>query len=341
VVSIVLVTYNRAARLRLSIQDILDQTFREFELIICDDCSPDNTEAVCREYMAKDDRIKYFRHASNKRMPNNLNFGICKARFPYIAILHDGDRFKPGLIQQWYNGITSKDSVGFVFNSIGVTDEHENVVFSYHDFQEGVIDKDHLLKDVYFRRWQFNSPVYGEVMVKKELIIEYGLLKSKYGFYADVDLWMQLLHTHDAYYCADTLITGPAKTLQPRLFDDHLVKTFIYMFSMQLNHRKKAFRKKPLRLMAELMLCYIQAFINLNYKLLLMVKNFSFRSFMDAHRLLKQSVLFVIPWLTILFLYPILYPFLKIFRYAKNSARSLLIAKTKSLLVAIFSLQGV
>jgi hypothetical protein len=275
-------------------------------------------------------------------MPANLNFGICKAQFPYVAILHDGDRFRPDLIQQWYRGITSKDSIGFVFNSIGVTDENENIVFAYHDFKEGIIDKDYLLKKVYFRRWQFNSPVYGEAMVKKELVIENGLLKSKYGFYADVDLWMQLLHNHDAYYCADTLITGPAKTLQPRLFDDHLVKTFIYMFSMQLNHRKKAFAKQPLRLSAELMLCYMQAFINLTYKLLLIVKNFSFRSFMDAHKLLKQSFLFVIPWLAILFLYPILYPFLKLFQFVKKSqSRAMLVVKAKSILASILSLPDV
>jgi glycosyltransferase involved in cell wall biosynthesis len=339
VVSIVLVTYNRAQRLRLSIRDILNQTFKDFELIICDDCSPDETEEVCREFIAEDNRVKYFRHASNNRMPANLNFGICKAQFPYVAILHDGDRFKPDLIQQWYNGITSKDSVGFVFNSIGVTDEHENIVFAYHDFKEGIIDKDYLLKDVYFRRWQFNSPVYGEAMVRKELVIENGLLKSKYGFYADVDLWMQLLHTHDAYYCADTLITGPAKTLQPRLFDDHLVKTFNYMFIMQLNHRRKAFAKQPLRLAAELLLFYAQAFMNLNYKLLLLVKNFSFHSFMDARKLLKQSFLFVIPWLTILFLYPILYPFLKLFQVLKKSqSRPMLVVKAKSILVSILSL---
>ena len=47
-VSIVLVTYNRAKRLKLSIQDILNQTFKDFELIICDDCSTDSTESVCR-----------------------------------------------------------------------------------------------------------------------------------------------------------------------------------------------------------------------------------------------------------------------------------------------------
>ena len=96
-VSIVLVTYNRAARLRLSIQDILDQTFKDFELIICDDCSTDSTESVCRQFEQRDPRIRYFRHPQNMKMPGNCNFGIEQAKFDYVAILHDGDRFKPEL----------------------------------------------------------------------------------------------------------------------------------------------------------------------------------------------------------------------------------------------------
>lgn len=81
-VSIVLVTYNRAERLKLSIQDILDQTFKDFELIICDDCSTDATEDICSEFVEKDGRIKYYRHKSNMRMPANCNFGIKKAQYP-------------------------------------------------------------------------------------------------------------------------------------------------------------------------------------------------------------------------------------------------------------------
>src|SRR5688572_4821188 len=317
-VSIILVTYNRAERLKLSIQDILNQSFKDFELIICDDCSTDSTESVCREFLAKDNRIKYHRHASNLQMPANCNFGIQKSIYPYIAILHDGDRFKPDLIEQWYNAISKHDSVGFVFNSIGTTDENDNLLHFEDDFEEGVVKGDFLLKKVFFRNWYFGSPVYGEAMVKKKLIEESGFLKKRYGFYADVDLWMELLHTNDAYYCADTLITGPNKTLQPRLFDDHLIKEFLYLFRMQLAHRKKAFKNQPLAVFRELAICWSQALISLNFRLLLLVKNFSFMSFVKASRLLKQSFVFLASWVVILILYPLLYPILKLFKFIKQ-----------------------
>ena len=327
-VSIVLVTYNRARRLKLSIQDILDQTFKDFELIICDDCSPDDTESVCREFLEKDNRIKYYRHASNLQMPANCNFGIQKAIYPYIAILHDGDRFKPDLIEQWYNAISKNDSVAFVFNSIGTTDENENLVETYKEFEEGLVSREYLLREVFFRRWQFDSPVYGEAMVKKQMIEEKGFLKKRYSFYADVDLWMELLHSHDAYYCSETLITGPTKTLQPRLFDDNLIKEFLHLFRIQLVHRKKEFKSQPLILIKELAIFWGQALINLNYRLLLLVKNFSFMSFVKASRLLKQSFIFLASWIVILILYPLLYPLLRLFKYLKQLHSRPLLAHT-------------
>jgi glycosyltransferase involved in cell wall biosynthesis len=326
-VSIVLVTYNRASRLKLSIRDILNQSFKDFELIICDDCSTDSTEQVCRDFEKRDSRIRYFRHDKNLAMPANCNFGINKSSFDYVAILHDGDRFKPTLIEQWYNAISTNDSVGFVFNSIGETDEHEQVVNSFHEFNEGVVGRDNLLNRTFFRRWKFDSPVYGQAMVKKSLLEERGYLSKEYGFYSDVDLWMDILHKHDAYYCADTLITCPTKEIQPRLFEDHLINHFLLMFNIQLKHRRKEFKNRPLELSRELLLLMFQSFSCLTYCLLLIVKNFSFRSYIGAGKLLRNNYFFLIPWMIILIAYPLLYPVLGLFKIVKNFVVSKLVKK--------------
>jgi len=318
-VSIVLVTYNRAERLKLSITDILNQSFKDFELIICDDCSTDDTEVVCQEFCAVDSRVRYHRHSSNQQMPANLNFGIQQSIHEYVAFLHDGDRFRSDLIQRWYDAISANESVGFVFNAIGETDENENTAVEYREFEEGIVNRDYLLKGVYFRRWLFASPVWGEAMVRKQLVEEYDFLKEKYGFYADVDLWMKLLQSHDAYYCSDVLITGPSKKIQPRLFDDNLIKVFVKLFNMHLEHRKLTYKRQPIRMISELSIFGVQSFLNLCYYLLATVKNFSFKTYIEAAGLLKH--VFLVPWLIILFSYPILYPSLKVFGRIKSMAR--------------------
>jgi glycosyltransferase involved in cell wall biosynthesis len=73
ILSIGLPIYNRAGLLRKSIDSLLDQTFKDFDLIISDNASTDDTEAICREYAQRDRRIRYYRNASNIGAPRNFN----------------------------------------------------------------------------------------------------------------------------------------------------------------------------------------------------------------------------------------------------------------------------
>src|ERR1039458_3778786 len=85
-VSIVLLTYNRPAALRTAIEDLLQQSYSDFELIICDNSSPDpETSAICRDAAARDSRVRYFRQPINIGQPANLNSGIRMSRGNYLA----------------------------------------------------------------------------------------------------------------------------------------------------------------------------------------------------------------------------------------------------------------
>jgi len=64
-VSICLTTYNRASVLSQTIDSLLTQTFSDFELIINDDCSTDDTKQVCRDYETRDKRVKYYCNTHN------------------------------------------------------------------------------------------------------------------------------------------------------------------------------------------------------------------------------------------------------------------------------------
>jgi len=93
-VSLCLTTCNRATVLPATVDSLLSQTFSDFELIISDDCSTDHTEEICRDYQARDPRIRYFRNNRNLKMPGNLNAAIGRATGEYIANLHDGDVYR-------------------------------------------------------------------------------------------------------------------------------------------------------------------------------------------------------------------------------------------------------
>ena len=96
-VSVIITTYNRAHLVSQAIQSVLDQTFRDFELIIVDDGSSDDTEAVVRGF--NDPRIRYI-YQENKGISGARNTGIRNARGRYIAFLDSDDLWLPTKIEQ-------------------------------------------------------------------------------------------------------------------------------------------------------------------------------------------------------------------------------------------------
>lgn len=102
-ISIVLPTYNRAHRIRESIDSILQQSYTKFELIIIDDKSTDNTFQIINEY--KDSRIKYFRLEKNIGAAAARNFGIKKSAFEIIAFQDSDDFWHPDKLKIQYECI--------------------------------------------------------------------------------------------------------------------------------------------------------------------------------------------------------------------------------------------
>jgi glycosyltransferase involved in cell wall biosynthesis len=83
-VSIGMPVYNGGATIREALDSLLAQTFSDFELIISDNASTDNTEAICREYSAKDVRIRYVRQPTNIGLAPNFKFVLDQARSDFF-----------------------------------------------------------------------------------------------------------------------------------------------------------------------------------------------------------------------------------------------------------------
>ena len=89
-VSIGIPTYNRAnSYLRCALQSAVGQTYRNIEIIVSDNCSPDNTESLVKEF--NDPRIRYYRQKENIGPLNNRNFCLEQARGEYFVMLLDDD----------------------------------------------------------------------------------------------------------------------------------------------------------------------------------------------------------------------------------------------------------
>ena len=90
-VSVIVPVYNGTDALRRAIASVLRQTYRNFELIIVDDCSTDDIASVVKSF--QDDRIIYLRHVQNKGAAGARNTGMCQARGEILAFLDSDDEF--------------------------------------------------------------------------------------------------------------------------------------------------------------------------------------------------------------------------------------------------------
>lgn len=123
-VSIVLPVYNGAKYLRESIESVIDQTYTNWELLILDDCSIDETAEISKEYAEKDSRIKYFLNEVNLRLPRNLNKGFSLAQGDYLTWTSDDNSFRPTALEKMVNALESEEEVQFVYASCRIIDDN-------------------------------------------------------------------------------------------------------------------------------------------------------------------------------------------------------------------------
>lgn len=99
-VSIIMPAYNAAKFIRNSVETVISQTFKDWELIIVDDCSSDHTAVVAKELVKRDHRIKYHRNSENKGVSHSRNRAIDLAIGEWIAILDADDRMETNRLEK-------------------------------------------------------------------------------------------------------------------------------------------------------------------------------------------------------------------------------------------------
>ena len=127
-ISIVLPVYNGERFLRASIDSVLAQTYKNWELLVVDDCSTDSTAEIVQEYVHKDERIQYYKNEKNLRLPRNLNRGFSLARGNYLTWTSDDNVFWPTALEKMYNALKDDPVAQFAYASCDIIDEEDNVI---------------------------------------------------------------------------------------------------------------------------------------------------------------------------------------------------------------------
>lgn len=127
-VSIIMPNYNGAIFIREAIDSVISQTYRNFELIVVDDCSQDNSAEIVLSY--DDDRIKFIKNEKNQGAAKTRNAGIDFATGNWIAFLDNDDKWLPSKLEE-HLAFMSDSGIAFSFTDYDVVRENGEQVCSY------------------------------------------------------------------------------------------------------------------------------------------------------------------------------------------------------------------
>ncbi len=128
-ISIIIPVYKVEKYLARCLDSVIAQTFTDFEAILIDDCSPDNSGAICDEYAKKDSRIKVIHREKNGGASVARNLGLEKSQGEYIAFVDSDDYVVPEYLQMMITKLEQSEGdivqCGFYHVVNGVVDENQ------------------------------------------------------------------------------------------------------------------------------------------------------------------------------------------------------------------------
>lgn len=186
-VSVIIPTYNSEKYIEETLNSVLNQTYGEFEIIIIDDCSKDNTFEIVKEYEKKYSNIVCLKQEQNKGVAEARNRGIKKSRGRYIAFLDSDDLWHEKKLEKQLKLMKEK-RVFFSYTAIEMIDEDGKILKEKREVKEE-IDYNFLLKNTMIAT--------SSVIVDKLKYGEFQMPLRRSG--QDYATWLQLLKKGKAY----------------------------------------------------------------------------------------------------------------------------------------------
>lgn len=157
-VSIGLFTRNGAKTLARTLDSLLAQTYPDFELIISDNVSTDNTPQICQEYAAKDLRIRYIRQEKGLSAAENQTFVLRAAKGEYFMWASDDDLWSPDFIKVLLEKLQKNPEYNVAMGSYDILWSNGNL--KYKVVFNGDLDTTKQIHEQVFKKMIFDSPIH-------------------------------------------------------------------------------------------------------------------------------------------------------------------------------------
>ncbi len=187
-ISIAMATYNGEKYIKEQIDSILNQTIQDFEIVICDDCSKDETFRILQEYAQNDKRFRIYQNENNLGFKKNFEKAITLCKGEYIALSDQDDIWLPNHLSVLINVLGNKFLAcgnAILINSKG---EHAGKLLAYQESLDWVPNND--IKKA-MSIMLFRNPYQGAAMLfRKELVTIACPIPSTTGYH---DKWLAMV----------------------------------------------------------------------------------------------------------------------------------------------------
>jgi glycosyltransferase involved in cell wall biosynthesis len=200
-VSVIIPTYNRAQYIAEAINSVLGQTYQDFEIIVIDDGSTDNTREVMENF--KDPRVKYI-YQENRRMSNARNAGINHSTGEYIAFLDSDDSFFEKAIEKGVQILDKHPEVSFCYGQSYFIDERGQILRPRRKgFERSWVRAgSEQIRDFFIH----GNYISISAIARRSCLYEVGLFNPDFSSGSeDFDLWVRLAKRHSVAYIANPM----------------------------------------------------------------------------------------------------------------------------------------
>lgn len=217
-ITVLMSVYNAEKYLRPSIESILNQTYGDFEFLIINDCSEDNSLKIIEEYALKDDRVIIINNEHNLGLTRSLNKGMDKSSRPYIARMDADDISMPTRFEKQINFLEKNPKVDILGGYCIDIDELGEFIRK----REAPLSHEEIVSVIH----KANPVYHPTVIFKKIKILEIGAYNEEYRVVQDYDLWFRAL-------AGKLLLQNlPEVLLKYRINDNYYArKSFAYRFT--------------------------------------------------------------------------------------------------------------
>lgn len=226
-VSIILPVYNSKQYIKQTIECILNQNMKEFELIVIDDGSTDGSGNICDEISKVDERVKVF-HKDNGGICDARNYGLRVATGEYIAFLDHDDTVKQGFLKDNYNLAKKYDADIVKFGCVDIGIRSNKIIYrDFKNFDFRVLDKENIKEFFLYFRFVEGLTYIWDGLFKKELLERNNILfNPKYKMGGE-----------DREFCSNCFLKAKRVVFSKKSYYEHYIR-YGYSTSTKWNDKK-------------------------------------------------------------------------------------------------------